>query len=89
LPEKSLENAGVELQGRAVPRTAPLDGEASGANSAAASKGRCWGHLGAGVQEAVEPESVVPTDGWGEDNPLDRLGYVRENAEAGNHLLPR
>lgn len=45
------------------------------------------------VEEAVEPGSVVRTDGWGGYNNLDHLGYVREivrkNADVGDNLLPR
>jgi len=44
------------------------------------------------VQEAVEPGSVVQTDGWGGYNNLDRLGYVREvvrkDTDVGDNLLP-
>ena len=43
------------------------------------------------VQEAVEPGSVVRTDGWGGYNNLDHLGYVREivrkDADVGANLL--
>ena len=45
------------------------------------------------VQEAVEPGSVIRTDGWGGYNNLDHLGYVREivrsHADVGANLLPR
>ncbi len=44
------------------------------------------------VQEAIEPGSVVRTDGWGGYNNLDHLGYAREivrtGADVGNNLLP-
>ena len=44
------------------------------------------------VQEAVEPGSVVRTDGWGGYNNLDHLGYVREivrkDEDVGDNLLP-
>lgn len=44
------------------------------------------------VQEAVEPGSVVRTDGWGGYNNLGSLGYVREivrkGADVGDNLLP-
>ncbi len=43
------------------------------------------------IQEAVEPGSVVRTDGWGGYNNLDHLGYVREiirrDADVGDNLL--
>jgi transposase-like protein len=45
------------------------------------------------VQAAVEPESTVRTDGWSGYSRLGALGYrheiVREEAEVGQHLLPR
>lgn len=45
------------------------------------------------VRTAVEPGSVVRTDGWHGYSQLRALGYrheiVREEAEAGQHLLPR
>lgn len=45
------------------------------------------------VQAAVEPGSTVWTDGWAGYGRLDELGYrhevVREEAEVGQHLLPR
>ena len=45
------------------------------------------------VQAAVEPGSRVRTDGWSGYNRLGALGYphevVREEAEVGQHLLPR
>lgn len=44
------------------------------------------------IQQAVEPGSVVWTDGWNGYNGLDRLGYihevVREEADVGSSLLP-
>jgi len=44
------------------------------------------------VQEAVEPGSVVRTDGWVGYNNLDNLGYLREivrkDADVGDNLLP-
>ena len=44
------------------------------------------------IQEAIEPGSVVRTDGWGGYNSLDHLGYmheiVRKSADVGNNLLP-
>lgn len=44
------------------------------------------------VQEAVEPGSVVQTDGWRGYNQLDQLGYVRKiirkDADVGDNLLP-
>jgi len=44
------------------------------------------------VQEAVEPGSVVRTDGWGGYNNLGSLGYVRaivrKDADVGDNLLP-
>ena len=44
------------------------------------------------VQEAVEPGSVVRTDGWGGYNNWGSLGYVREivrkDADVGDNLLP-
>lgn len=43
------------------------------------------------VQQAVEPGSVVRTDGWRGYSQLDRLGYihnvVREDADVGENLL--
>ena len=48
--------------------------------------------LNPAVQEAVEPGSVVRTDGWGGYNKLGSLGYVREivrkDADVGDNLLP-
>jgi transposase-like protein len=48
--------------------------------------------LNPAVQEAVEPGSVVQTDGWGGYNNLGSLGYVREivrkDADVGDNLLP-
>ena len=48
--------------------------------------------LSPAVQEAVEPGSVVRTDGWGGYNNLGPLGYVhevvRKSADVGNNLLP-
>jgi transposase-like protein len=45
------------------------------------------------VQAAIEPGSVVRTDGWVGYNGLGELGYtheiIREEAEVGQHLLPR
>jgi transposase-like protein len=45
------------------------------------------------VQAAVEPTSTVRTDGWSGYCRLGELGYhhdvVREEAEIGQHLLPR
>jgi len=45
------------------------------------------------VRAAVEPGSVVRTDGWSGYRQLETLGYrhevVREEAEVGQHLLPR
>ena len=45
------------------------------------------------VHVAVEPGSVVRTDGWHGYSRLEALGYrhevVREEAEVGQHLLPR
>lgn len=45
------------------------------------------------VDYAVEPGSVVRTDGWTGYIPLSRIGYshhvVQETAEVGDHLLPR
>ena len=45
------------------------------------------------VQAAVEPRSRVRTDGWLGYSRLGALGYrhtiIREEAEAGQHLLPR
>lgn len=45
------------------------------------------------VQAAVEPGSAVRTDGWSGYSRLGDLGYrheiVREEAEVGQHLLPR
>lgn len=44
------------------------------------------------VQQAVEPRSVVRTDGWSGYNHLNRLGYVhevvRKEAAVGDNLLP-
>ncbi len=44
------------------------------------------------VQEAVEPGSMVRTDGWTGYNNLDHLGYVheivRKKANVGENLLP-
>jgi transposase-like protein len=48
--------------------------------------------LNPAVQEAVEPGSVIRTDGWGGYNNLEHLGYVREivrkDADIGDNLLP-
>ena len=48
--------------------------------------------LNPAVQEAVEPGSVIRTDGWGGYNNLEQLGYVREivrkDADVGDNLLP-
>lgn len=50
------------------------------------------GSLEDAIKQAVEPGSVVWTDGWNGYNGLDRLGYihevVREEAIVGNSLLP-
>ena len=50
-------------------------------------------HLEAAVQAAVEPGSIVRTDGWHGYSRLRERGYVheivREEAEVGQHLLPR
>lgn len=44
------------------------------------------------VQQAVEPGSIVRTDGWVSYSQLDSLGYihevVREEADVGDNLLP-
>ncbi len=44
------------------------------------------------VEQAVEPEAVVRTDGWSGYSQLKRLGYVhevvRKHAEVGDDLLP-
>ena len=49
--------------------------------------------LDAAVKDAVEPGSVVQTDGWKGYNNLEDLGYVREiirkDADIGENLLPR
>jgi transposase-like protein len=45
------------------------------------------------VQQCVEPESLVRTDGWQGYSPLAAKGYrhekVRKNADIGDNLLPR
>ena len=50
------------------------------------------GSLEDAIKQAVEPGSVVWTDGWNGYNGLDRLGYihevVREEAVVGDSLLP-
>ena len=44
------------------------------------------------VKEAIEPGSIVRTDGWGGYNDLSRVGYehqvVRKDAVVGENLLP-
>ena len=44
------------------------------------------------VKEAIEPGSIVRTDGWGGYNDLSRIGYehqvVRKDAVVGENLLP-
>lgn len=48
--------------------------------------------LNPAIQEAVEPGSVVRSDGWGGYNNLDHWGYLREvarkDADVGANLLP-
>jgi transposase-like protein len=48
--------------------------------------------LGGGVQECVEPGSVVRTDDWSGYAPLEALGYVhqvvRRDSRIGENLLP-
>jgi transposase-like protein len=50
------------------------------------------GSLQPAISEAVEPGSVVRTDGWKGYNSLDQQGYVREiarkQADVGENLLP-
>lgn len=49
--------------------------------------------LGGAVKQAVEPGSVVWTDGWAGYQRLSKAGYVhkvvREKSEVGGNLLPR
>lgn len=49
-------------------------------------------HLESAVEEAIEPGSIVRTDGWAGYNHLAGLGYehlvVREDAAVGENLLP-
>jgi len=49
--------------------------------------------LSMAIQEAVEPGSMVHTDGWKGYGGLPALGYirhmVREETEVGTNLLPR
>lgn len=49
--------------------------------------------LGGAIKEAVEPGSMVRTDGWRGYRGLAKMGYkhevVREEAEIGRNLLPR
>jgi len=45
------------------------------------------------IEQCVEPESLVRTDGWSGYSPLEVHGYrherVRKNADIGDNLLPR
>ena len=72
---------------------APVDGERIGRIRLRRVNDASGTSLEPAVQEAVEPGSVVRTDGWGGYNNLDHLGYVREivrkNADVGDNLLPR
>ena len=72
---------------------AQLDGERSGRIRLRRVRDAAGASLEPAVQEAVEPGSVVRTDGWGGYNNLDHLGYVREigrkNVDVGDNLLPR
>ena len=49
-------------------------------------------HLGAAVQQMVEPGAEVQTDGWGGYHGLPSLGYqhkvIRETPDLGGNLLP-
>lgn len=72
---------------------AQLDGERIGRIRLRRVRDASGASLEPAVQEAVEPGSVVRTDGWGGYNNLGHLGYVREivrkNADVGDNLLPR